>query len=115
LLLLFAATLSVGGVVVGVCGPRDGGGRDGVAGVLQLQDGAGELSLLVSNFAAKAIYIFDTVRHVLTILPHAGEGRIANGDRPFCGRFGGQVYLNDRSLLDRCLLKGPEDAILVFR
>lgn len=41
------------------------------------------------EFAAKAIYVFDTVGHVFTIFPHAGEGRIANGAQPPCRRFYG--------------------------
>ena len=66
------------------------------------------------EFAAKAIYVFDTVRHVLAIFPHAGEGRIANRARPPRGRFYGYVHLNNRALLDRYVLEGSEDAILVF-
>ena len=66
------------------------------------------------EFAAKAIYVFDTVRHVLTIFPHAGEGRIANRARPPRGCFYGHVHFNNRALLDRYVLQWPEDAILVF-
>ncbi|SPE33788.1 hypothetical protein SBA6_300017 [Candidatus Sulfopaludibacter sp. SbA6] len=67
------------------------------------------------EFAAKAIYVFDAVGHVFTFLPHAGEGRIANGARPHCGRFYRHVHFNDGALLDRHFLKGSEDTILVFR
>ena len=67
------------------------------------------------EFAAKAIYVFDTVGHVFTIFPHAGEGRIANGAQAPLGRFYGNVYFNNRALFDGYFMEGSEDAILVFR
>ena len=67
------------------------------------------------EFAAKTIYIFDTVSRVVAIPPHASEGRIANGSSPAYGHCFRHVYFNDRALFDRYVLKGPEDAILILR
>lgn len=33
---------------------------------------------LAVEFATKAVYIFDAVGHIVAILPHSGEGRIAD-------------------------------------
>ena len=67
------------------------------------------------EFAAKAIYVCDTVGHVFTIFPHAGEGRIANGAQPPRGRFYWHVHFNNSALLDRYITERSENAILVFR
>ena len=52
------------------------------------------------EFTAKAIYVFDTVGHVFTILPHAGKGRIANRAPLPRRRFHGNVHFNHRALRD---------------
>jgi hypothetical protein len=53
------------------------------------------------EFPAKAVYVFDAVGHVFTILPHAGEGRIANRSRSLGGRFYRHMHLDNRAFFDR--------------
>lgn len=67
------------------------------------------------EFSANTVYIFNTIGHIFTILPHAGKGRIANGANPFNWQFYWDMHFNDRALFDCCVLKGPENATFVFR
>src|SRR5436190_2838703 len=65
--------------------------------LLSIRNGIGALCSRLESaveFAAKAIYVFDTVRHIITILPHTGEGQIADGPGSTCGRFHGHVHFN---------------------
>ena len=93
-------------------------GETSIRTLLSIKNGIGPRSRPVDSavkFAAKAFYVFDTVRHVIPIFPHAGEGSVANRARSFCGGRYGHVDFNNRTFLDRHLMKGSEDAVLVLR
>ena len=67
------------------------------------------------EIAPKAIYVFDTVSHVFTILQQAGEWRIATG-APLTGEsLYGYVHFHDCAFLDSYVPKRSKDTILVLR